>query len=118
MIDKAESRAIRLKIHEVLLNVWDPIGIKDEPNAQGEYDGYIGEIYGLLTRGASDAEIHDRLKYIMTERMGLEGGQRKSGQASAKPSRRYARFSSEGTPSGQRKLVTSADKMTSRATLD
>lgn len=78
MIDKAESRAIRLSIHEVLLNVWDPIGIKDEPNAQDEYDGYIGEVYALLTRGASDAEIHDRLKYILTERMGLEGDPEKA----------------------------------------
>ena len=42
MIDKATSRRIRAKIRHVLLEVWDPIGIKDEPNAQDEYDAYMG----------------------------------------------------------------------------
>ena len=47
MIDKITSRLIRSQIRRVLLNVWDPIGVKNEPNAQDEYDGYLGEIYGF-----------------------------------------------------------------------
>jgi hypothetical protein len=31
MIDKYESRRIRAEVRRVLLDVWDPIGIKDEP---------------------------------------------------------------------------------------
>ena len=54
------------------MQVWDPIGIKDEPNAQDEYDAYVGEIYGLLVRKATDQEMTDELLYIVQERMGLD----------------------------------------------
>lgn len=72
MVDKITSRLFRAQIRKVLLNVWDPIGVQNEPNAQDEYDGYIGEIYGLLVKKATDQEITDRLLYIVRERMGLD----------------------------------------------
>ena len=62
MIDKYESRRIRVDIRHVLMSVWDPIGIKDEPNAQDEYDSYLGGVYELLITGASEerfAELVD-----------------------------------------------------------
>ena len=71
MIDKCESRRIRVAIRHVLMDVWDPIGIKDEPNAQDEYDGYLGGVYELLVSGASDECIEDHLRRIVTERMEL-----------------------------------------------
>ena len=70
-IDKYESRRIRVEIRRVLLQHWDPIGIREEPKAQDEYDGYLGGVYGLLVRGASDKEIADHLAHIVEERMGL-----------------------------------------------
>ena len=70
-IDKYESRRIRVEIRRVLLQRWDPIGIGDEPNAQNEYDGYLGGIYELLVGGASDKQISDYLARIVEERMGL-----------------------------------------------
>jgi hypothetical protein len=69
MIDKYESRRIRVDIRRVLLDVWDPIGIRDEPNAQTEYDGYLGDVYELLVSGATDQQIIERLVYIVRERM-------------------------------------------------
>jgi hypothetical protein len=72
MIDKATSRQIRVQIRHVLLDVWDPIGIKEEPNAQAEYDSYLGEIFGLLSRGATDEELSGRLLYFVNDRMGLK----------------------------------------------
>lgn len=54
------------------MNVWDPIGIKDEVNAQDEYDAYIGEIYELLVCGANDQQITNRLLFIVRERMRLD----------------------------------------------
>ena len=81
MIEKYESRRIRVAIRHVLLDVWDPIGIKDEPNAQDEYDGYLGGVYELLVRGASDEDIEEHLWKIVTERMGL------SPERSARPIR-------------------------------
>ena len=71
MIDKYESRRIRGEIRRVLMTVWDPIGVKDEPNAQDEYDSYLGGVFGLLTGGASDDRISEHLWRIVTERMEL-----------------------------------------------
>jgi hypothetical protein len=70
-IDKYESRRIRNEIRRVLLQCWDPIGISEEPKAQDEYDGYLGGVYGLLVRGASDKEIADHLVTIVEQRMSL-----------------------------------------------
>ena len=44
-------------ISEFLQTHWDPIGVKDEPQAQGEYDGYVGGVYRLLASDASDRQI-------------------------------------------------------------
>jgi hypothetical protein len=52
MIEKYESRRIRVAIRHVLMDVWDPIGGKGEPNAQDEYDDYLGGVYELLVSGA------------------------------------------------------------------
>jgi len=70
-IDKYESRRIRSAIRAVLLAVWDPIGVQDEPNAQDEYDVYLGDVYELLISTATDAEIKKYLDWVATERMGF-----------------------------------------------
>ncbi len=72
MIDKAASRRIRVQIRHVLLNIWDPIGIKDEPNAQDEYDGYTGPIFTLLSGDATDEQLGDQLLHFVNDRMGLD----------------------------------------------
>jgi hypothetical protein len=71
VIDKQEPRIIQMEIRRVLLEVWDPIGIKDEPNARDEYDSYSGGILKLLKSGASDDEISRHLHRIVTKDMGL-----------------------------------------------
>jgi len=78
VIEKHESRRIRSEIRRVLLEVWDPIGIKDEPKAQDEYDMYLGEVFELLTQQKSDNQIADYLIWVVNERMGL--GQAKKQQ--------------------------------------
>ena len=72
MIEKDESRRVRVQIRRVLLDVWDPIGIKDEPNAQDEYDEYIGQIYELLIRNAPDPEVAEYLFAVVHDRVGLD----------------------------------------------
>jgi hypothetical protein len=73
-IDKHESGRIHA-IRRVLLDIWDPIGIRDEPNAQDEYDMYIGAISELLRRGASDGEIAKYLHHVAHDRMGFDNAQ-------------------------------------------
>ena len=70
MPNKAKIRAAKLQIRRVFLEEWDPIGVADEPLAQDEYDGYLGSIYDMLARGASEAEIARRLNFHETVDMG------------------------------------------------
>ncbi len=67
---KENSRRIRVEIRQVFLQVWDPIGIKDEPTAQDEYDSYIGRMMELLISGADDAELKKYLDWCVN-RMGM-----------------------------------------------
>lgn len=76
LIDKAESRRIRVQMRHVLLEVWDPIGVKDEPNAQDEYDSYIGRLYELLVSRAPNSELVDYLYWAVHDAMGLDAATR------------------------------------------
>jgi hypothetical protein len=60
-------------IRHVLVNVWDPIGLKDAFNLEGdEYDCCVGPVATLLLRHASDDEIAEYLWRQGTEHMGLD----------------------------------------------
>jgi hypothetical protein len=72
MIEKAESRRIRVQIRRVLLKTWDPVGVGDNPNAQDEYDGYIGKIYELLVADGPDSDLIDFLFWVAHENIGLD----------------------------------------------
>jgi hypothetical protein len=71
MLSKQRSREVRRSIRQVLLAHWDPIGIRDEPNAQDEYEAYEGKIAGLLTDGSSDDDIAAYLQWVEVDRMGM-----------------------------------------------
>lgn len=68
-----KAREIREKIRQVLLHEWDPIGVGDTPEAQDEYDSYVGGVYRLLASGASEYRIIEHLYNIETVSMGLNG---------------------------------------------
>lgn len=70
--DKTAIRAGKVEIRRVFLEQWDPIGVRDEPNAQDEYDSYLGGMYDLLSRDALEAEVAAYLHGIETDRMGLD----------------------------------------------
>ena len=52
---------------------WDPIGVRDWPEAADEYDSYLGDILVLLERRSTAFEIEEYLLSVETERMGLTG---------------------------------------------
>jgi hypothetical protein len=62
---KENSRRIRIEIRRVFMDVWDPIGVRDEPNAWNEYDSYLGGALELLMAGASDAEWNEYLDGVV-----------------------------------------------------
>ena len=55
-----------------MIQNWDPIGIKDEPKAQDEYDIYVPQIVGMMIDGKTAEEISDYLDKI--ERINMGGG--------------------------------------------
>jgi hypothetical protein len=79
MIDRRRDFRARFPaIRRVLLEEWDPIGVRDEPGAQDEYDGYALALYGLLARGATDDDLAQYLAEVATFWMALGTGTRDS----------------------------------------
>ncbi len=64
------AKEIQRAIGEVLLRNWDPLGVKDEPQAQDEYDAYVGGVYQLIAAGATAKQIAEHLVRIETDRLG------------------------------------------------
>jgi hypothetical protein len=73
---KAGQDAIR----ELLMREWDPIGVRDVPQAQDEYDSYISQVYGMLIRREPRYKLVDFLWWAETESMGLCGNRQRTGQ--------------------------------------
>jgi hypothetical protein len=58
-------------IRDVLMSDWDPIGVRDVPEAQDEYYGYVGGVYRLLASRVEAEQIAAHLAHIETTLMGL-----------------------------------------------
>ena len=70
-LSSRRRREISDAIREVLMDQWDPIGVKGIPEAADEYDGYIGGVYRLLVSMADAQQIANHLAAIQTKNMGL-----------------------------------------------
>jgi hypothetical protein len=68
------AREIQAAIGVILLRDWDPLGVRDVPKAQDEYDGYVAGVYRLLVSGAHPQAVAEHLCAVERERMAL--GQR------------------------------------------
>lgn len=60
-------------IGQILLEDWDPIGIKKFSEASDEYDSYATDIAQMVYRGANRNTIFEYLRKIETEHMGIPG---------------------------------------------
>ena len=67
-------------IKEALLKEWDPIGVRDIPEAKNEYDGYVSVICRMLGERQSKEKIFEYLWWAETEHMGLTGNRRATEQ--------------------------------------
>lgn len=67
------ARAWHASIRHLLIEEWDPIGVRDEPLAQDEYDAYVPRLYRLLVTRRPRHEVVDYLWWAETEHMGLCG---------------------------------------------
>ena len=57
--DEAENA-----IQSVLLERWDPLGVRAEPGPHTEYTAYAHEVFGLLLRGGSDVQVERYLRHV------------------------------------------------------
>jgi hypothetical protein len=70
-----KTRSLLSEVKRVLLMDWDPIGIQKIPDAETEYDGYALGIYQLLVESRSVEEVNAHLRWIVVDRMGLDGNE-------------------------------------------
>jgi len=77
------AREIQESIRQVLLQDWDPIGVSEVPEAQDEYDSYVGGVYRLLASGASEDEIIGHLYRIEADTVGMPVADREALRAVA-----------------------------------
>lgn len=75
------ARQYHNEIRRILLQDWDPIGVSDIPEAQDEYDSYIGGVYSKLIRRAPKHELFDYLWEVETKNMGLYGSRSRTANA-------------------------------------
>lgn len=68
---KEKAKFYSLKVREILINEWDPIGVWATPEAQDEYDSYVPQICGLLMKAASKEAVFEHLWHIETAHMEL-----------------------------------------------
>ena len=67
------AKDMHSKIRDILMDDWDPIGIKQFTDHVDEYDSYIPKIYSLLIHRKTQVEMCDYLWWAGTENMGLSG---------------------------------------------
>jgi hypothetical protein len=59
------------ELRELLMTEWDPIHVRNAQGAQDEYDGYLGQLGGLLRKGASATGVAEYLAWA-EGRMGFD----------------------------------------------
>jgi hypothetical protein len=59
------------QLRTLLMDHWDPIGVRGEPEAIDEYDSYVGRLAGSLRAGSDARQISAMLSAARTEAMGL-----------------------------------------------
>jgi hypothetical protein len=71
-IGKYLSSRVRNEILNVLADIWDPLGVRNGRYPRNEYDSYVDDIYELLVKDATDAQITDHLRQTALRRMETE----------------------------------------------
>jgi hypothetical protein len=93
-----QARNYHAAIREVLLRVWDPIGVAHIPQAADEYDSYISQVHGLLIRREALYKLVDFLWWAETEQMGLTGNRRRTEQVAERLLRLPGEFAQSAEP--------------------
>lgn len=61
------------RIRKILLEEWDPAGIRHEPDAQDEYDDYAKTAFRMLAKkDASAQKMFAFLQWVESDQLGLD----------------------------------------------
>ncbi len=72
MSEDEYKQILKTYIDEVLHYVWDPLGVRDVPQARYEYSRYAKNVWQDVLKGKSKLEISSYLTRIVTEQMELK----------------------------------------------
>jgi hypothetical protein len=68
-IGKNLTPRLRNEILSVLADIWDPLDVRAGKYQRNEYETYVDDIYNLLVKGATDAQIEEHLDQTARRRM-------------------------------------------------
>ena len=71
-LSKTSARDAQAKIAEILRHDWNPIGMPRDATVQDEYDGYVGEVYKLLTLDPSARQLAKYLSELEAHSLGFD----------------------------------------------
>jgi len=66
-----EEKQFLIRVDEILFYLWDPIGVRDVPEARDEYSSYVNGAAKLAKSSSPPQAIADYLNKIESERMGI-----------------------------------------------
>jgi hypothetical protein len=68
--NKYVSRENRAIVRKLLMQEWDPIGVRNHQGAEDEYDDYVAKVYVMLMDEESGESINSYLWDIATRYIG------------------------------------------------
>lgn len=71
-IGKNLTPRLRNEILSVLADIWDPLDVSAGKYQRSEYESYVYDIYNLLVKGATDAQIEEHLSQTARQRMEMK----------------------------------------------
>lgn len=71
-IGKNLTPRLRNEILSVLADIWDPLDVRAGKYQRSEYESYVEDIYNLLVKDATDAQIEDHLSQTARQRMKMK----------------------------------------------
>lgn len=70
---KKSFSGLDLEVKNILLLDWDPIGIRDCPEADDEYDSYVPRVSQMLLARKTVEELYAYLRWLEVEYICLDG---------------------------------------------
>ena len=73
MTNKKFDKNLQSEIRRILLNQWDPVGIKLFDGHEDEYDSYVLRIYSRFLQKKRKNDVFNYLWWLENQHMGLTG---------------------------------------------